>query len=334
MKKQNKCLNFFKGLACILVVSLHVRFPVEAIDGPVQCLARFSVPLFFVISGFYCYYESNNVYLQKIPKKIRHIFQICVVSFGFWIAMNYAVSIFGADKHNIKELTQGIFSWNTLVRFILLNEDPIISILWFLLALLYCYVIYYLGARTNKLRIFPKLVAPLLFLHLLLGNIGNGILNWKIDVELYRNVWLMGFPLFTLGHELRAKQNVILDKISSSSSIVLMILGLVLTLAEWSLIGGRQQMYIGSILMAGSCIIYSMWNPEKKVIGVVSYVGEKLSLYVYVLHISVGIVIDKMAKIVNISNIFGYQCIRPTLVIISTIIVAAVLDQMVRISRK
>ena len=63
MKKQNECLNFFKGIACILVVSLHVRFPVEAVDGVIQCIARFAVPLFFMISGYYCCFEDDGIYL-------------------------------------------------------------------------------------------------------------------------------------------------------------------------------------------------------------------------------------------------------------------------------
>ena len=330
MKEKNECLNFFKGIACIFVVSLHVRFPIEAVDGPVQCIARFAVPLFFMISGFYCCYNSESVYLKKLPKKIEHIAKICFISFIFWILMQYAVCFLGAGEHSIAELTGNIFNINSLVRLVLLNDDPVISILWFLLALFYCYLIYYVGAKKRCLNMFPKLIIPLLLVHLMLGNIGNGILRWSIDVELYRNVWLMGFPIFTIGHTIKANQDLILEKVSSNSAMILMLFGTMLSLWEWYIVGGRQQMYIGSIIMAVGSIIYSIWHSERKVISCIAYIGAKLSLYVYVLHISVGIAIEKFAKIIKVNDVFGYQCLKPTIVIISTIIISILLVKVIK----
>lgn len=333
MKKQNECLNFFKGLACILVVSLHVRFPVEAVDGVVQCIARFAVPLFFMISGYYCCFEDDTIYLQKLPGKIKHIAKICLVSLGFWIIVQYAVCFLGSGEHDAAALTASIFSISSLIRFVLLNDDPVISILWFLFALLYCYLIYYLAVRVKCLKILPKLVVPALIFHFVMGNIGVGLLNWPIDVEYYRNAWLMGFPLFTIGHGIKKKQDFILKKVGSREALILLFSGSVLSLIEWSIVGGRQQMYVGSIVMAASCIIYSVWNVNRKVIAPVAYIGRYLSMYVYVLHISVGIFLDKMAKIADANNMFVYQYLKPTIVIISTIMAALVLAKIVERKR-
>lgn len=329
MKRQNECLNFFKGLACIFVVSLHVRFPVEAIDGPIQCIARFAVPLFFMISGYYCCYDTEIEYLRKLPGKIKHIAKICLFSFVFWILMQYAVCFLGSGEHSVSELTKKMFSIKSLIRLIFLNDDPVISILWFLLALLYCYVIYYTGAQKNCLKLFPKLIFPTLFVHFILGNIGNGMLGWTIDVEFYRNAWFMGFPLFTIGHELRKNQDLILKKISSKNAISLIASGIVLSLVEWMIVGGRQQMYVGSIMMAVGCIGYSIWNYERKIISVIAYIGRFLSLYVYVLHISLGILIDKLAKIVAVNDMLFYQCLKPTLVILCTIVFSCCIKIMI-----
>lgn len=330
MKKQNECLNFFKGIACILVVSLHVRFPVETVDGVLQCIARFAVPLFFMISGYYCCFEDNSIYLKKLPGKIKHIVKICLLSFGFWIVMMYAVCFLGSGEHDAAMLTASILSINSLVRLVLLNDDPVISILWFLFALLYCYLIYYLAARVKCLKVLPKLVVPALILHFVIGNIGTGLLSWSIDVEYYRNVWLMGFPLFTIGHGIKKKQDFILKKVGSREALILLLCGSVLSLIEWSIVGGRQQMYVGSIVMAASCIIYSVWNVNRKVIAPVAYIGRYLSMYIYVLHISVGIMIDRVVKMININEMFLYQCLKPSLVILSTIVISALINSAMR----
>lgn len=326
MKKQNECLNFFKGLACIFVVSLHVRFPVDAIDGPVQCIARFAVPLFFMISGYYCFYDTETMYLQKIPGKIKHITKICIASFAFWIMMQYVVCILGAGEHSVAVLTNSIFNLKSFIRLILFNDDPIISILWFLLALLYCYLICYFAVKTKHLKLLPKLIIPALILHFILGNVGTGLLNWSIDVEYYRNAWLMGFPLFVMGQSIKKNQNVILKKVSSNCAITLVLAGIVVSLIEWSVVGGRQQMYLGSIAMAAGCIIYSIWNSDRKIIAPISYIGAKLSMYVYVLHISVGIIIDKIAKIINVNELLCYQYIKPSIVILSTILISWIIN--------
>lgn len=53
-KKINKCLNFAKGVACILVVFIHCQFP-PPVGRYVISIARAAVPLFFMVSGYFCF---------------------------------------------------------------------------------------------------------------------------------------------------------------------------------------------------------------------------------------------------------------------------------------
>lgn len=47
-------LYYLKALACLTVVFIH--FPLPGIYGKIsQCIAQFSVPVFFMISGFFAY---------------------------------------------------------------------------------------------------------------------------------------------------------------------------------------------------------------------------------------------------------------------------------------
>lgn len=329
MKKQNECLNFFKGLACIFVVSLHIRFPYANIDGLVQCIARFAVPLFFMISGYYCFYEDERSYINKLPKKIIHVGKICIVAFAFWIIVQYVVCLLGSESHNILELTKSIFSLSSIIRLIFLNDDPVISILWFLLALLYCYLVYFICALMRITQILPMLIVPCLIMHFCMGNIGSGMLGLTIDVEYYRNAWFMGIPLFMIGHEIRNKQDSIIRKISSNNAMSIMIFGVILSIIEWKIVGGRQQMYIGSILVSIGIILYSVWNSQRKLSGFLAYVGEKCSLYVYVIHISVGIMIDKVAKVTGWISNPVYLCLKSTCVILVSILISVAIVEMI-----
>ena len=47
--RRNQYLNYWKGIACFGVVFVHTRFPVEQLDGILQTIFRFAVPLFFMV---------------------------------------------------------------------------------------------------------------------------------------------------------------------------------------------------------------------------------------------------------------------------------------------
>ena len=66
MKQQkNATLELIKLLASYMVVFIHISFYGE-IGVAVNALARFAVPFFFVISGFYSYKCTE----EKIKKRI------------------------------------------------------------------------------------------------------------------------------------------------------------------------------------------------------------------------------------------------------------------------
>lgn len=326
MKEQNNCLNFFKGLACIFVVSLHVRFPVSYIDGPIQALARFAVPFFFMVSGYYCYYEDKEVSLSRMPKKIKHIGILCLGAFIFWFLFIFATKIIGGTWQSIGEWLLEAFCWQSVLRLVLWNVDPFINILWFFFALLYCYIIYYLFIAIKKRNILKILVIPLLIAHFVMGNILGGVFNIGMAADYYRNAWLMGLPLFMIGNMLREYQTKIQEKITRRRALIGIVSGGVLSIGEWLLVGGRQQMWIGSIIAAACMIIYAQQDAKRYVIKPVAVIGQKYSMLVYVLHWAVIILLGKVTDFIGISDVFVYQCFRPTTVILLSVVAAIVVD--------
>ena len=93
-------MDFLKGLACIFVVLMHCEFP--GMTGViVQAISRFSVPFFFMVSGYFCFspllqwVDQENVEvvdgvvgcnLLIIKKKSIHIAKIALYASLFYFA--------------------------------------------------------------------------------------------------------------------------------------------------------------------------------------------------------------------------------------------------------
>lgn len=76
-KEYNYCLDYIKGIACIFVVLMHCEFP-GILGIAVQAVSRFCVPLFFMVSGYFCYKPIMQVHVgeKSYIRKIKHVFKI------------------------------------------------------------------------------------------------------------------------------------------------------------------------------------------------------------------------------------------------------------------
>ena len=67
-RQRNNTLEIMKLIASYMVILIHFYFK-DGFGGVMDALARFAVPLFFIVSGFYSYQIS----LDKIKKRIKRI---------------------------------------------------------------------------------------------------------------------------------------------------------------------------------------------------------------------------------------------------------------------
>lgn len=71
-------IDFIKGLACIAVVFIHIRFP-RPFTHSVVAACRFAVPLFLVVSGFF-FIRHGACSLASTARKLRHVLMLGIVS--------------------------------------------------------------------------------------------------------------------------------------------------------------------------------------------------------------------------------------------------------------
>ena len=90
-KKTNNSIDFFKAIACIGVVLIHCRFP-GVVGILIRTIARFAVPFFTMISGFYLISSDTEIVdTTRLKEKIKHILKLIagaeVFAFIFFLSV-------------------------------------------------------------------------------------------------------------------------------------------------------------------------------------------------------------------------------------------------------
>lgn len=318
-KKQQNCyLNYWKGIACFGVVFVHTRFPAYILDGMLQTIFRFSVPLFFMISGYYSYGEDRKLIEKKLHGKTKRIFWINLGGCFYYFVVQMAIALLGDSHGSMKDVIERLhmmFNRRAIIDWIVFNQDPFINIMWFTSALWYCYLVFWVINHFNLYRVFYTLIPVFLTIHLVLGNFLT-LLGMEIPKVYYRNFLLFGLPFFMLGNWVHKHQNDILEKLTQQRCHRVLIVGILLGIMEWFLVG-RREMYIGTLGTVISIYLLALHQPEKEKNSFITQIGMHYSLFVYIVHYSLVIVMERFANrlIVPESKIYYiYMFVRPFLV--------------------
>lgn len=306
-KQRNYYLNFWKGIACFGVVFCHTRLPFYTLDGMIQSMFRFTIPLFFMVSGYFCYGEDRELIEKKLPAKIKRIFWLNFVGCLYYFIMQLAIAVFG-DSHgsmaDVIERFHMMFNKETMINWLVFNQDPFVNIMWFTSALLYCYLLFWLFNHFNLYRLCYGLIPVLLVVHLALGNV-LVLFGIQIPIVYYRNFLLFGLPFFALGNWLHKHQDCILEKLSKKKCQFILVLGLILGAGEWFMVG-RREMYLGALLVVACMFVLSLHQPEKKKDSFITKIGTEYSLFIYIVHYSLILVMERFAEKIIVSDSIGY----------------------------
>ena len=142
---------------------------------------------------------------------------------------------------------------------------------------------------------------------------------------IYRNFFVLGIPFFMLGHLIKANEEKLKSKISNPVLITVFIAGL----AESVVVGhlhAQKNIYIGTIISVFALFIFIIKNEEKIRMPHIALIGEKYSLYIYIIHIIIRNVANKFIEIIpvfkNSSEIL--ETAMPMLIFFASIIVSAI----------
>lgn len=326
----NYCLDYFKGLACIFVVFMHCEFP-GLMGIAVQAISRFSVPFFFMVSGYFCFRplirQSGNQSTTNsvddsgliIKEKIIHIANITIYASLFYFAFVLIQHAFLHNKNFTITLRQ-LFNW------VVFNSPQVIAgQYWFLFALLYAYIFYGLLERFH-LRKFSYVLTALLFVVYISLAQGVHLAGIKIPNMIYRNWLIEAFPYFMLGHWIHENQDSI--NISNKALLTIIIVTTLLCWVERWLMGRDFGVNIVTIPQVFAIFVYGVKNSARNQ-GVIQRLGRDCSMLVYILHPAIWHTIDGIYNFIGISGNLPALYLKPLLVLGFSIVFALLFDAIV-----
>lgn len=329
---RNRCMDTIKGIACIAVVLIHYNWWGD-LGICIKAISRCAVPYFFFVSGYYLPDRNLEIRKDGVRRKIRHIFEMLLragaVYLLFCIGWNFLMDY---DWSILSYIGEKITAAK-VIKLLVTNDPLVYSHFWYMLALLYCYfVMYFVQDRMSN----PVMLTLSLILMLGFSALAefNGILNLKnyyamggsgSQIALSSLFVFRALPFFLLGTYFRKAG------VSSRKKLKMPILWLgfaaggILTLVEhytftksesWSIL-----FYIGTYVSVISLSLMSVWYPQWSV-TCLEYLGNRLSMYVYIYHIIVGKVVDMFASKLRLWDSTLFKMTKPMIVVIGAIVFA------------
>lgn len=295
-KKQYNFLNALKIIAAFFVVAIHVHFPGDFGTG-VIAVARFAVPFFFMVSGFFSYYENKTSLKEKYFRKIKHVFVLLAGGSALYFLFGIVIALYSGTTINY---LSNIFSVKSIAEFLIFNNTRVSEFLWFLPALIYVYFVFFIFEKTGITKKMYFLI-PLLFLAGVLLRESIEFLPEYPEIMsngyFCRNFVFVGLPFFMLGHFIKANEEKLIKKFSNPVLLILMIIGSAEAVAV-ALFHANKSVYIGTFIAVFALFVFAVKNEAKYKLKSVADMGAKYSLYVYILHIMIRNVIKKGGEII------------------------------------
>ena len=290
-RKENKTLDLFKVLACIIVTPAHLPAICSTTTGDVfynQWFLRFCVPFFFICSGYFFGASSQK---EKNLKRIAWLFALSY--------MLYLPAILEGSQ-NLADVISKL-RWNLLIGY---------EHLWYLSAAFEAMILWYLLEKIPGIcSLFRKLALPGCIVLFLLGGLldehyhllNNPMLTAAGDFLLVfggpRKVVFMGFPLMIFGGAIYRYE----EKLRRIPTIALMGLWVLLrALAYWECAYLYQNLGVGFTAdmtffgcLPALVLFLLSFRFEVPVPTRISRLLRRMTEYVYVLHPLVATLISR-----------------------------------------
>lgn len=333
--------DLLKGISCIAVVLIHYNFNGD-LGLAVKAMCRFAVPIFFFISGFFFLSNDYTIERSRTIRKSKHILSLIIKCGIFYMIFCILWSFAAIPDFNIITYAHYVITKAGLVKLIITNDPFIYSVLWFILALFYIYISFLPFNNKKVSKYLPYIALSLLLIYNFFALphvyrfISNSILlgNSQKNIIIHNFYLFRAMPFFLFGMWARIKENEIKKfKISKLTIIFGVLIGLLLSLdASFSM--GNAGYYMGSYLILAILTIAAIQNPNFEGKGILKYIGEKLSLYVYIFHIAIGKLIDLLQIKFNLYNVNLFMCSRAFMVLFLSLLFAWIIYKLNQLNHK
>ena len=156
-------LDVLKGLACIGVILAHCSFP--GLTGKVVLyIAKFNVPIFFMISGYFLYSTDPSRISERLERRVGSIGALLVLAFCINAAWSLAQSCVIGQVDPTTGLRES-FPLRQIPHKLIFGTF-FCGPMWYLYAAFWGYVSLYIISLRARLDVALWLAVPLLFIHI------------------------------------------------------------------------------------------------------------------------------------------------------------------------
>ncbi len=288
--KRFDSFDLFKCFAAFFVVCIHVPFR-NIPSGLFNVIAYTAVPFFFLVSGFFSYYEEYDAAkirrkrIVKIKKYLFLLLSITAVYFLFEVATSYL-------KNTLSEALQSYTSFSFIVG----NLSAKGSHMWFVRALILLELLFLLLEPVFRKKYSVLLVLiPWLF-DVLCIKYSAILFGFEIP-EIYGEILTKyiggGFVFYTAGYLFRRYETTVVSffqkqgPVKNTAFLFILIIG---ALAEYGLLEHYHMNrpavnYCSTFFLAVTVFALLMTYRSLGKGSIFNYIGREMSMYVYYWHL-------------------------------------------------
>ena len=335
---RNTTLNLFEFIAACLIIFIHIHFP-DPFGTLINGLARFGVPLFFTVSGFYLIKPDmdKDALRKKLKSRIFRVSKLLIFSFIIYFILGMITSVFGSTSQGIVEYLKSTFSWKSILLLIVCNNPLVQTVNWFMIALIYSYLIIYIFASLFLHKDWIKyLLSGLLLFWIAFRMIvcQFNLSLFGIDLSnrvLYGNWFANGLLFINFGMILNKYKDK-LANISYKVLIPLLIICLIVQPLELYIFDYKLHYvisyFIGNILCVFTIIALSIKNPN--ILSNSKFINQKgnYTMFIYIFHPAIITIVNFAIKKLGLESNVLISWIAPIIVLILAVASAMIFNKL------
>ena len=316
-RQKSDVLNLFKGLACISVVFVHVHFP--GITGIVvhRSFSSFAVPLFLMIAGYFAFGKDESV----IKRRFFKILKIFIWSYAVFLVLHI---LFKIQQGVVAEWLSLNFNYTTPIKYIVFCTIDFAIPLWYLIAMVETYFVWYFLVKHKKEHCVMFAIPFLFVFKVVLTTYCE---TMRVPWMFKMNFLTEAMPFFLFGYYLRSKEDFF-KSIPYTVLLLTMFAGCAFAAYNVAFDVPVKMFSLGTLFYSLAVFVIAIKLPNKSYCKPLEYIGDKLSLDVYIFHPIIGIVTVRLYQLlfgVNLqTGLLGW--VLPFAVVVLTIVFAQVLE--------
>lgn len=307
-------------IAAIGVIFVHIHIP-GATGSILASMGLWGTIYFFLISGYACYGEKE-IMGGKIKKRWKRNAAVTVIIVAAYIAFTI-LSKYMWEPDIFHEFMQNFKDPVLYIRMIFLGDFELFrsDALWYMVALLYNYIFFYLIVKYVPIKVVYIMIVPFLLLRIGMETYVN---SFDASWHLTANTIVGGTPIMLIGYAIAANKEKI-QKLSISNLIaaviVTMLIMFVTVIFKVGIIDISQPF---KILIAVLIFLLAMRTPQWSFSNIIAKLGREDSMYIYLIHFFFIAIIEHYESSIPLSET-AFAWIAPLIVIFVTIIPARII---------